>query len=152
MGKIIIHLKSQSIGDTIASVPYISRFQETNSADEVYASINDYLIQYFTLKYPNIIFLGRDYNIGPARTIYLEYSIGSSLTVSLSLQQARKAAPACRQHHRNRCTVYDCANDRGATAEVMCRGHHCGGECACTMVCLSCWRARRGRSTDGDDN
>ena len=87
MGKIIIHLKSQSIGDTIASVPYISRFQETNSADEVYASINDYLIQYFTLKYPNIIFLGRDYNIGPARTIYLEYSIGSSLSQSLSIQQ-----------------------------------------------------------------
>lgn len=71
---------SDSIGDTTAAIPYISKFKEVNSSDEVYVSISDWLIPYFDTVYDNLRFIGKLYgtdlisNITFDKIITLQYN------------------------------------------------------------------------------
>ena len=44
MSKVLVSIKSLSIGDTVAAIPYVNKFQEINSLDKVYISISDWII------------------------------------------------------------------------------------------------------------
>ena len=44
MKKVLVSIKSLSIGDTVAAIPYINKFQEVNLTDDISVSINDWLI------------------------------------------------------------------------------------------------------------
>lgn len=78
MSKTLISLLSDAIGDTIACVPYISEYQKKTN-NEVYYSINDSLIFLFGDLYPNINFIGRDYDISFDDIIKLDYIFYDSI-------------------------------------------------------------------------
>ena len=74
MNKILVFVESFSIGDTVAAVPYVSKFQEVNQRDEIYISINDWLIPYFSSVYPNLNFVGKNSDIVFDKTLSLSYN------------------------------------------------------------------------------
>ena len=59
MRKILVYIESFSIGDTVAAIPYVDRFREVNSDDEIYLGMSDWLIPYFESVYPKLKFVGR---------------------------------------------------------------------------------------------
>ena len=54
MKRILVIIKSFSIGDTIAALPYVEKFQTVNPNYEVYIKINGWLITYFESVYTTI--------------------------------------------------------------------------------------------------
>jgi len=79
MKKILITIISTSIGDTIASLPYVEKFQEVNPNDEVYLSINRGLVSYFETVYPTIKFVTDDTNVSFDKVINLEYNFNKNI-------------------------------------------------------------------------
>ena len=63
MKKVLVSIKSLSIGDTVAAIPYINKFQEVNLTDDISVSINDWLIPYFHPVYPNLKLIGKNTNL-----------------------------------------------------------------------------------------
>jgi autotransporter strand-loop-strand O-heptosyltransferase len=57
--KVLVFIESFSIGDTVAAVPYVNKFQEVNPTDDISISINDWLIPYFSTVYPDLKFIGK---------------------------------------------------------------------------------------------
>lgn len=78
MRKIYIHLLSNSIGDTIASTPYVSEYQKRNEVD-VYYNINDSLIPVLKNSYENINFVGRSDLVIFDEKIELDYIFTKSV-------------------------------------------------------------------------
>jgi autotransporter strand-loop-strand O-heptosyltransferase len=78
MKKVYIHLLSNSIGDTIASTPYVSEYQKKNEV-EVYYNINDSLISVLKDSYKNINFIGRSSLISFDDKIELDYIFTKSV-------------------------------------------------------------------------
>jgi autotransporter strand-loop-strand O-heptosyltransferase len=58
--KVLVFIESFSIGDTVAAVPYVNKFQEVNPTDDISISVNDWLIPYFSTVYPNLKFIGKN--------------------------------------------------------------------------------------------
>lgn len=56
MSTILINLTSNSLGDTISSIPCIDYFIRKNSEDMVYLKINPNYESLFNISYPNIVF------------------------------------------------------------------------------------------------
>ena len=79
MSKILVSIKSLSIGDTVAAIPYVNRFQEVNFLDEVYISISDWLIPYFKTVYPNLKFIGKNTNEIFDKMVLLDYNFNKSI-------------------------------------------------------------------------
>ena len=73
MRKILVFLESFSIGDTVAAIPYVDKFQEVNSEDEITISINDWLIPYFSTIYTNLKFIGKNTDYIFDKVIDLKY-------------------------------------------------------------------------------
>ena len=59
MKKILIEIVSQSMGDTIAAVPYIDKFREKNDY-EVFVKMNDSLSYLFLKSYPKLNFVNKE--------------------------------------------------------------------------------------------
>jgi hypothetical protein len=57
--KVLVFIESFSIGDTVAAVPYVNKFQEVNPTDDISISVNDWLIPYFSTVYPDLKFIGK---------------------------------------------------------------------------------------------
>jgi autotransporter strand-loop-strand O-heptosyltransferase len=79
MKKILVNIISKSIGDTIASLPYVEKFQSVNPNDEVYLSINSWMVSYFEPVYPTIKFITENENIVFDEIINLEYNFNKNI-------------------------------------------------------------------------
>jgi autotransporter strand-loop-strand O-heptosyltransferase len=79
MRKILVFLESFSIGDTVAAIPYVDKFQEVNSEDEITISINDWLIPYFSTIYTNLKFIGKNTDYIFDKVIDLKYDYSKSI-------------------------------------------------------------------------
>jgi len=78
MKKVLVKILSNSIGDTVASLPYVSKFQSLTN-DNVYVSINDWLIPFFSPVYTNILFLGRNVNESFEKQLNLDYNFNKPI-------------------------------------------------------------------------
>jgi autotransporter strand-loop-strand O-heptosyltransferase len=79
MRRILVFLESFSIGDTVAAIPYVDKFQEVNSEDEITISINDWLIPYFSTIYTNLKFIGKNTDYIFDKVIDLKYDYSKSI-------------------------------------------------------------------------
>ena len=76
MKKVFIHLVSNSLGDTIASIPYVSEYQKKHNVEVIY-SVNDPYIILLCDSYNNIQFVGRNENIEYDEKISIEYNFNN---------------------------------------------------------------------------
>ena len=79
MKRILVIIKSFSIGDTIAALPYVEKFQTVNPNYEVYIKINGWLITYFESVYTTIKFISENGNNSFDKTIELDYNFNKSI-------------------------------------------------------------------------
>jgi len=77
--KVLVFIESFSIGDTVAAIPYINKFQEVNLTDDISVSINDWLIPYFETIYPNLKFIGKNTGYVFDKIIDLKYNYNKSI-------------------------------------------------------------------------
>lgn len=96
MKKILVYISSFSIGDTVASIPYVSKFSEVNPDKSIFISINDWLIPYFKDNYPNLNFIGRDQNLVFDRVLELGYNFNKSVQKGYAEQLGFFDAPYIR--------------------------------------------------------
>ena len=57
MRKVLIEAKNLSIGDTVASMPYIFKFQDVNPNDKIFVLIKKELVPYFKTIYNNVEYI-----------------------------------------------------------------------------------------------
>ena len=79
MRKVLVFIESFSIGDTVAAIPYINKFQEVNLTDDISVSINDWLIPYFETIYPDLKFIGKNTGYVFDKIIDLKYNYNKSI-------------------------------------------------------------------------
>ena len=72
MKKVYVHLLSNSIGDTIASTPYVLEYSKRDNV-KVYFNINDSYIFLLKDSYKDIEFIGRNTNVEYDERIDLDY-------------------------------------------------------------------------------
>ena len=96
MRKVLVYIKSLSIGDTIAAIPYINKFKETNFTSIIYVSISDWLIPYFETIYPNLKFIGKNSNEVFDKTLFLDYNFNKSIQQGYAEQLGFIDAPYIR--------------------------------------------------------
>ena len=96
MRKVLVFIESFSIGDTVAAVPYVNKFQEVNSTDDVFISINDWLIPYFSAVYPNLKFIGKNTGYVFDKIINLIYDYNKPLQQGYAEQLGFINAPYIR--------------------------------------------------------
>jgi len=77
--KVLVFIESFSIGDTVAAIPYINKFQEVNLTDDISVSINDWLIPYFETIYPDLKFIGKNTGYVFDKIIDLKYNYNKSI-------------------------------------------------------------------------
>lgn len=85
MKKIKIKITSDSLGDTIACVPYVNKFVE-ESSDDIYFQIVEKFIFLFTNSYPKIKFISESNNLIFDDEIYLKPSFTKNLQISFAEQ------------------------------------------------------------------
>ena len=96
MRKILIFTESFSIGDIVAAVPCVNKFQEVNPTDDVFISINDWLIPYFSTVYPNLKFLGKKIDCTFDKIIPLVYNYNKPIQQGYAEQLGFINAPYIR--------------------------------------------------------
>lgn len=95
MRKIFIEAANLSIGDTVASMPYISKFQELNKNDKVILMIRGYLIPFFETIYDNLEYVSvepKEFDI----IIPLKYNYNKSIQKGYAEQLGFHDAPYIR--------------------------------------------------------
>lgn len=78
MKKVFVNILSNSLGDTIATIPYVSEYQKINDFDVTF-SINDRLIFLFENSYDNIKLVGRKDVVTYDEIINLKYDFSKSI-------------------------------------------------------------------------
>ena len=78
MKTVHIHLLSNSIGDTIASTPYVSEYQKRHNVNVIF-NINDPFIFLLNEVYENIQFIGRNYIVEYDEKISIDYVFNKSI-------------------------------------------------------------------------
>jgi len=96
MSKILIFVESFSIGDTVASIPYIEKFCQINHQDDIFVSINDWLIPYFHPVYPNLKLIGKNTNLTFDKIIDLKYDFNKPIQQGYAEQLGFIDAPYIR--------------------------------------------------------
>lgn len=81
MRKVLIEAKNLSIGDTVASMPYIFKFQDVNPNDKIFVLIKKELVPYFKTIYNNVEYIDENLNEIFDEIIHLKYDY--NLTKSL---------------------------------------------------------------------
>jgi len=79
MRKILVFIESFSIGDTVAAIPYVNKFVETNPDDTIYVGMNDWLIPFFESVYTDLKFVGRNPNDTYDNILALKYNFNKSI-------------------------------------------------------------------------
>jgi autotransporter strand-loop-strand O-heptosyltransferase len=78
MKTVYIHLLSNSMGDTIASTPYVLEYSKKHNV-KVYFGINDLYIFLLKDSYPNIVFIGRNVSVEYDEKIEIDYVFSKSV-------------------------------------------------------------------------
>ena len=78
MKTVYIHLLSDSMGDTIASTPYVLEYSKKHNV-KVYFGINDPYIFLLKDSYPNIVFIGRNVSVEYDEKIEIDYVFSKSV-------------------------------------------------------------------------
>jgi autotransporter strand-loop-strand O-heptosyltransferase len=78
MKTVYIHLLSNSIGDTIASTPYVSKYQKKHGVNVIF-NINDPFIFLLNESYENIEFVGRNDVVEYDEKISIDYVFNKSI-------------------------------------------------------------------------
>jgi autotransporter strand-loop-strand O-heptosyltransferase len=78
MKKVFVNILSNSLGDTIATIPYVSEYQKVNDFDVTF-SINDRFIFLFESSYDNIKLVGRKDSVTYDEIINLKYDFSKSI-------------------------------------------------------------------------
>lgn len=78
MRTVFIHLLSNSLGDTIASTPYVSEYQKKHNVNVIFG-INDPYIILLNDSYDNIQFVGRNEIINYDEIITIDYVFNKSI-------------------------------------------------------------------------
>jgi autotransporter strand-loop-strand O-heptosyltransferase len=78
MKTVYIHLLSNSIGDTIASTPYVSEYQKKHGVNVIF-NINDSFIFLLNESYENIEFVGRNDVVEYDEKISIDYVFNKSI-------------------------------------------------------------------------
>jgi len=73
MNKTLVFVESFSIGDTVGALPYIEKFVEVNSHENIDVSINDRLIPILKDVYPTINFIGKNHDTVYEKILPLKY-------------------------------------------------------------------------------
>ena len=79
MRKILLEAKNLSIGDTVASIPYMSKFQEVNPEDKIFVLIREGLVPHFEIIYSNIEYIKEEDNQFFDKIIHLRYNYNKSI-------------------------------------------------------------------------
>jgi autotransporter strand-loop-strand O-heptosyltransferase len=79
MKKILIIIKSKSIGDTIAALPYVEKYQLAKLEDDVYLKISSWLIPFFESVYKTINFIIETDNNVFDEIIELKYNFNKNI-------------------------------------------------------------------------
>jgi autotransporter strand-loop-strand O-heptosyltransferase len=96
MRKVLVFIESFSIGDTVASIPYVNKFQEVNPSDDISVSINDWMIPYFSTVYPNLKFIGKNTGYIFDKIIDLKYNFNKPIQQGYAEQLGFINAPYIR--------------------------------------------------------
>lgn len=72
MSRVLIEILSRSLGDTVASIPYVERYREF-SGDQIFLKINDSFSFLFRDSYPNINLISEGEEVAFDKRINLEY-------------------------------------------------------------------------------
>jgi len=78
MKTVYIHLLSDSMGDTIASTPYVLEYSKKHNVKD-YFGINDPYIFLLKDSYPNIVFIGRNVSVEYDEKIEIDYVFSKSV-------------------------------------------------------------------------
>ena len=78
MKRVYIHLLSNSIGDTVASTPYVSEYQKKHGVNVIF-NINDPYIFLLNESYENIEFVGRNDVVEYDEKISIDYVFNKSI-------------------------------------------------------------------------
>jgi len=84
MNKILIEIVSQSMGDTIAAMPYIDKFREVYDY-EVFVKVNEMYNKLFLNSYPNLNFTNLDNNEYDKK-LNLEYKFDKNIQEGFAIQ------------------------------------------------------------------
>jgi len=85
MKNVLINLLSNSLGDTIASVPYVDEYRKREDVN-IYFSISDLYINLLSKSYENINFIGRNFN----NVFDLKIDIDYKFTENIQLGYAKQ--------------------------------------------------------------
>jgi len=85
MKSVIINILSNSLGDTIAALPYVSEYQKING-NTTYFSVNDVYIDLISNSYQNIIIIGRNHDVSNDETINIDYNFNTSVQSGYAIQ------------------------------------------------------------------
>lgn len=85
MKNVLINLLSNSLGDTIASVPYVDEYRKREDVN-IYFSISDLYINLLDKSYENINFIGRNFN----NVFDLKIDIDYKFTENIQLGYAKQ--------------------------------------------------------------
>lgn len=96
MQRILIKINSQSLGDTVAALPYINKFQAVNPNDKVYVNIVQLLVPYFESVYPALTFSANGSAEAFDRIIELEYNFNVPIQLGYADQLGFSNAPYIR--------------------------------------------------------
>lgn len=85
MKKVLIHVLSNALGDTIASIPYVCEYQKINLCD-VYFCVEDFFIPILKDSYPNITLVGRNYTVEYDEKIEIDYNFNKPVQLGYAEQ------------------------------------------------------------------
>jgi autotransporter strand-loop-strand O-heptosyltransferase len=85
MKKILINLLSNSMGDTIASIPYVSEYQKKHGG-EIYFSTNNFYIDILKDGYPNLILVGRNVDFNYDKKIDIDFDFSQNIQLGYAKQ------------------------------------------------------------------
>jgi len=95
MRTVYIHLLSNSIGDTIASTPYVSEYQKKHGVNVIF-NINDPYIFLLNESYENIKFVGRNDVVEYDEKISIDYVFNKSIQGGYAEQLGFESPPYIR--------------------------------------------------------
>jgi len=96
MKRILIEAKNLSLGDTVASMPYISKFIKVSENNNIFVIIQKHLIPFFNTVYTNVNFIENDSDEIFDKIIFLRYNYNKSIQKGYAEQLGFFDAPYIR--------------------------------------------------------
>jgi len=93
--KKLIHVLSNSMGDTLSSIPYVNEYQKKHQIN-LYVSVYDFFIPYLKSSYPNLNFIGREDFSSFDEIIPIDYDFNTNIQYGYAKQLGFEDAPYIR--------------------------------------------------------